>query len=220
MGSGIRTIPYLVSITISSIIVGTAITITGHYAAFLWVGAVVFTVGCAMLSTLGVNSSTGKWLGYQLIAGLGGGAAVQVPFLAVQVALSPEDSPVGSTYIPLSSYFGSLLICQLFTAAIIMFFNSLGGAISISIAQNIFSNQLIKQIPIYAPEVDPAVVIQAGATYLRHVVPAESLDGVLQAYAKALDTTFIPPIAFAGLSFIVALGVGGFFFGSRFCELC
>ncbi len=88
-----------------------------------------------------------------------------------------------------------------------MFFNSLGGAIAIAIAQNIFSNQLIENVPKYAPNVNPGVVIAAGATHLREIVPADSLAGVLEAYAKALRTTFIPPIAFAGLAFIIGLGV-------------
>lgn len=95
VGSGIRTIPYLVSITISSVVVGALITVTGHYAIFLWVGAAVFTVGCAMISTLDVDSNMGKWFGYQVLAGVGGGASVQIPFLAVQVALSQADMPVG-----------------------------------------------------------------------------------------------------------------------------
>jgi hypothetical protein len=99
VGSGIRTIPYLVSITISSIIIGGIITATGHYAPFLWIGGAIFTVGCAMIHTLDVNSSIGKWLGYQVLSGVGGGAAVQIPFLAVQVALTTDLTPIGSKFL-------------------------------------------------------------------------------------------------------------------------
>lgn len=204
VGSGIRTIPYLVSITISSVIVGAAITVTGSYAPFLWIGSVIFTVGCAMISTLDVDSGAAKWLGYQIIAGVGGGASVQIPFLAVQVALRQADAPIGSTT--------SILWCPCFKltrspAAIMMFFNSLGGALAISIAQNIFSNKLVTNVHKYAPNVLPATVSSAGATHLREVIPAADLAGVLEAYAKALRTTFIPPIAFAGLSVLVSLFV-------------
>ncbi len=48
-----------------------------------------------MISTLDVDSSTGMWFGYQVLAGAGGGASVQIPFLAVQVALKQADMPVG-----------------------------------------------------------------------------------------------------------------------------
>ncbi|TFK98761.1 MFS transporter [Pterulicium gracile] len=185
VGSGIHTIPYLASITVSSIIVGVLITFTGIYAPFLWVGAVIFTVGCGVITLLNVDSSTGEWLGYQLIAGLGGGSSVQIPFLAVQVVLPPKDVPVGT--------------------AITMFFNSLGGAITISIAQNIFTNSLMSEIPKRAPGIPPEVVLHAGATNLRSFVPPELLDGVRKAYAEALKKTFIPPVAFGGLTVFIGL---------------
>ncbi|KAF7985870.1 hypothetical protein HWV62_43734 [Athelia sp. TMB] len=183
-GSGIRTIPYLVSITLSSIVIGGSITAFGPYVPFMWGGAAVFTVGCGMLYTLGVGSGAGKWIGYQLLAGIGAGASVQIPFLAVQVVLDSRDMPVGN--------------------AIVMFFNSLGGAISISLAQNIFANALGKQLPKYAPGVDAGLIEGAGATGIRGVVSGAALPGVLLAYCKALDETFILPIAVAGLAFVLS----------------
>ncbi|KAJ7580957.1 major facilitator superfamily domain-containing protein [Mycena floridula] len=186
VGSGIRSIPYLVSITLSSIVIGGVITVTGNYADPLWVGSLVFIAGCVMIWTLKVSSSTGMWLGYELLAGIGAGV-FQIPFMAVQVVLSQADTPVGTS--------------------LVMFFNSLGGAVSISIAQNIFSNELVKAIPKYAPEVDASLVLSAGATHLREVVSVASLPGVLEAYAKSLQKTFIPPIAFAAATFFIAIAI-------------
>ena len=137
-----------------------------------------------MLYTLKVNSSASHWIGYQLIAGIGSGACVQLPFIAIQVVLSKKDMPIGN--------------------AVGIFFNSLGGAISISIAQNIFSNTLIKQIPKLAPRVNPQMVIAAGATHVREVVPKESLPGVLEAYNRAVTSSFILAIACGGLAFCVS----------------
>ena len=51
-----------------------------------------------MLYTLKVNSGAGKWIGYQILAGIGAGAGVQIPFIAVQVVLSDRDMPTGSTF--------------------------------------------------------------------------------------------------------------------------
>ncbi|KAI5119573.1 hypothetical protein M0805_006458 [Coniferiporia weirii] len=184
-GSGIRSIPYLVSITISSIIVGGLITKIGFYVPFLWIGAAVFTVGAGLLFTLTVSASAGKWIGYQILTGFGAGAGLQVPFLAVQAVLNTKDMPVGN--------------------AIIMFFNSLGGAISISIAQNVFTNTLVKEVPKYTTGVDPAVVASSGATILRKVIPADQLHGVLLAYTYSIDRAFILPIAVAACAFIVSL---------------
>jgi hypothetical protein len=55
------------------------------------VGVVVFTVGAGMLHTLKVDSGTGMWIGYEILAGVGAGACVQIPFIAVQVVLEEKD---------------------------------------------------------------------------------------------------------------------------------
>lgn len=184
--SGIRTIPYLVSITLSSIGVGASITIFGPYVPFTWAGSAVFAVGSGLLYTLKVDSSTGTWIGYQILAGFGAGACVQIPFIAVQVVLNKKDMPIGN--------------------AVAIFFNSLGGAISISIAQNIFSNTLVKQIPQHTTGVDPWVIVAAGATHVREVTPPDQLAGVLQSYNLAVTTAFILAIACAGIAFVFSLG--------------
>lgn len=137
-----------------------------------------------MLYTLSVTSSAGKWIGYQLLAGFGAGGGVQIPFIAVQVVLSTKDMPTGN--------------------AMAIFFNSLGGAISISVAQNIFSNGLYTNVPKYAPEVTAQFVINAGSTHLREAVSAADLPGVLQAYMLSLNRAYIVPIAVGGIATIFA----------------
>ena len=184
--SGIRTIPYLVSLTISSVIVGAAVTTLGPYVPFTWFGSAVFAIGSGMLYSLKVGSSTGTWIGYQILAGFGAGACVQIPFIAVQVVLSKKDMPTGN--------------------AVAIFFNSLGGAGSISIAQNIFSNTLIKEIPKYTTGVDPWTIVNAGATHIREVTPPSQLQGVLFAYNIAVTHTYILSIAAAGIAFFISLG--------------
>ena len=185
--SGIRTIAYLVSITVSSVIIGGAITVIGYYTPFMWFGSAVFTIGCGMLYTLKVATPSGRWIGYQILAGAGAGASVQIPFIAVQVVTTDKDMPTAN--------------------ACVMFFNSLGGAIAISIAQNIFVNSLASEIPKYAPGLDPKIVIDAGATYVRNVVPSSILPQVLEAYTKAITNAFILAIAMAGLAFLVSFGM-------------
>lgn len=145
-------------------------------------GATIFTVGAVMLYTLSVSTSAAGWIGYQLIAGFGAGAGVQVPFIAVQVVLNSRDMPTGN--------------------ALAIFFNSLGGAVSISVAQNIFSNDLTKYVPKYAPGVSVSTVVNAGSSNLRSAVTAEQLPGVLLAYCKALDQAYIIPIAFGSVAVI------------------
>lgn len=87
------------STTIASIAVGASITAFGWYTPFMWVGAAVFTIGAGLLYSLQVSSYAGKWIGYQLLTGIGAGASVQIPFIAVQVVLSAKDMPTGSAFI-------------------------------------------------------------------------------------------------------------------------
>ncbi|KAF3933335.1 hypothetical protein ABW19_dt0202467 [Dactylella cylindrospora] len=185
--SGIRCIPYLISVTVASLIVGASITILGVYTPFMYASAAIFCVGAGLLHTLEPDSSSAKWIGYQVVAGFGAGMGVQIPFIAVQVVLSSADMPVGN--------------------ALAIFFNSLGGAVSISIAQNIFTNTLIQEIPKQAPNVNPQVVIHAGATALRTFISAENLAGVIIAYNEAIVTCFIYPIAVSGIAFLCSLGM-------------
>lgn len=95
-GSGIRSIPYLISITTASLIVGGLITKIGYYVPFLWIGSAIFTIGSGLIFTLRVSSNAGQWIGYQILTGLGAGAGLQVPFLAVQAVLNTKEMPVGS----------------------------------------------------------------------------------------------------------------------------
>ncbi len=102
-------------------------TVVGYYTPFIWFGTALFTVGSGLIYTLKVDSPAGRWIGYQILAGAGSGGAVQLPFIATQAVLPAKDMPTGNS--------------------LAIFFNSLGGAISISIAQNIFSNTLVKELP-------------------------------------------------------------------------
>jgi hypothetical protein len=150
-------------------------------------GASIFTIGSGLIYTFDIDTETGKWIGYQFLAGFGAGCGVQIPFIAIQVVLSSRDMPTGNS--------------------LAIFFNSLGGAISISIAQNIFQNGLVENLPIYAPNIPPSAVISAGASYLRDLIPEQVLQGVLKAYMIALDQAFVLPIAVGGIAAGCALFV-------------
>jgi hypothetical protein len=90
---------------------------------------------------LKVNSPAGRWIGYQILAGFGSGGAIQLPFIATQVVLQAKDMPTGNS--------------------LAIFFNSLGGAIAISIAQNIFSNTLVKELPKYGLQNYTALIVMS-----------------------------------------------------------
>lgn len=89
--SGVRNLPFIIAVTISTILSGTYVSITGRYQPMLLGGGVVATIGAGLLYMLDVDSSTGEWIGYQIVAGLGWGTAFQIPMIAVQGSVPPED---------------------------------------------------------------------------------------------------------------------------------
>lgn len=161
---------------------GAIVTGVGYYTPFIIGGTAVFTVGSGLIYMLQVDSSSGRWIGYQILAGFGSGCSIQLPFIAVQVVLSPKDMPTGNS--------------------ISIFFNSLGGAVAISIAQNIFSNTLVEELPKVGLGDMSEVIVHAGAQGFRQVVPEQMLPEALEAYNTAITTAFILPIAVGGLGFL------------------
>ena len=79
---------------ISSIISSAAIGKVGYYQPFLWSGAVLATVGSALIYTLQISSPAAHYIGYQVIAGIGIGAAIQAPFIVAQRISSRADMAV------------------------------------------------------------------------------------------------------------------------------
>ncbi|KAF3940067.1 hypothetical protein ABW19_dt0210181 [Dactylella cylindrospora] len=189
--SGIQVLPILLSCVLSSIIAGGVITAVGFYTPFLIGGMVLYSVGCGLITTFEVHTSSKYWIGYQVLAGFGVGVGFQVPMLAVQTVLHIDDIPVGS--------------------AIITFFQSLGGALFISVGQNIFSNGLKRGLHEYIPEIPAEVFLFSGATeideILRTVGAENRLEDVRQSYMVGLKDTFRLCVALACCAFVAACGL-------------
>ncbi|KAI0435046.1 MFS general substrate transporter [Xylaria sp. FL1042] len=184
MDSGIRTIPYVAGLSLLAIVAGIVVRIIGYYAPPAMFGAAAFTVGAGLMYTLQVNTSQPKWIGYQVLAGGGAGSAFQMPLLAVQSSLPEKEVPTGN--------------------ALVGFFLTLGSSIGVSIAQNIFSSSLRSALG-EITGINPEAIIAAGAAGARGATPPGLLPDVLEAYNRAIMTTFIYSIATGGLGFILTL---------------
>ena len=74
-----------------TVISGTVITLTGVYVPFLIGGAVLSTIASGLLYTLDIGSPSSHWIGYQALAGMGIGLAIQVPIIANQAFVSMSE---------------------------------------------------------------------------------------------------------------------------------
>jgi MFS family permease len=186
--SGIMNLPMLISLILFSVIVGGIVTLWGYYTPFMIAGSAIAAVGYGLTTMFEPDSSAAVWIGYQIIIGLGLGIGQQQPLMAVQTVLDIEDVPTGSS--------------------LIVFLQTLGGALFIAVSQNVFANKLVELVAEYAPELpDPAFVLAVGATNVRELVPPESFRGVKQAFNDSLTSTFLVFTILSAISIIPALVV-------------
>ncbi|KAK2879500.1 MFS sugar transporter, partial [Arthroderma sp. PD_2] len=129
----------------------------------------------------------GKWIGFQIIFGAGVGTGLQLSIIAAQTVLALEDVAVGTV--------------------IMMFCQTLGGALFVSVAQNVFTNLLVTGIRDAAPGLDASLVLRVGATQLKTMIAPEFLDGVQIASLSALANTWYVSAALAALSIVGAAGM-------------
>ncbi|KAH8780773.1 major facilitator superfamily domain-containing protein [Hyaloscypha finlandica] len=182
VASGIRNLPLILGVVATSIIVGGLVTAVGYYTPFMIASTICMSIGSGLLTTLMPDSAHPAWIGYQAFAGLGVGMGMQLPLIAVQTVLPLDEVPTGT--------------------AVVVFAQTLGGAITIAIAQSVFQNKLIEKVVQYAPGIDPAVVFMTGATSIHSKIPAQELPGVILAYDKALTQVFLVAVATGALTII------------------
>jgi hypothetical protein len=75
----------------------------------------------------------------------------------------------------------------------------------VSAAQAAFVNTLISQLLVNSPELNPALVVAAGATGLRQAFTEAQIPGILISYMAALRVAYAIAIATSGAATLVAL---------------
>ena len=149
--------------------------------------SITLALGVGLLTRLHFDTPMQYVLGYQVPGGIGLGLALQQTVLAAQTILPIPDVPIGVSLIVLAQ--------------------TLGGTVSLSIAETIFSTSLVSSIARSVPQVDQSTVLNSGATTLQKSIPAEYLDAVLFHYNRAIVETWYLSLAFACASIIGVLGM-------------
>ncbi|KAH7274887.1 major facilitator superfamily domain-containing protein [Fusarium solani] len=183
--SGVSNLPMLLGIVCFAIISGAAVTVWGYYTPFMIVGGILMAIGFGIITMFEVNTAKAEWIGYQLLAGIGVGMCLQQPLIAVQVVCEMVDMPTGT--------------------ALIVFAQTLGGALCITAGNTVFTNTLVDKIREYVPGLDPYFVLGTGATNIRNAIRADQLDSVVLAYNDALTTSFYVGAGTAAAAFAGAL---------------
>ena len=188
--SGIRNLPMILSVVLFSLVSGGLVTVMGYYTPWIIASSVLMAIGVGLISTWKPDTGSAHWIGYQIIYGAGVGCGMQQTIIAAQTVLSLDDIPTGTS--------------------VIMFAQTFGGALFIGVAQNVFTNRLLKNLLENVPTLDPALVLSTGATSLKGAVTDQDpslLPGVLSAYNSAIVQTFYVSLAMAAMSIVGAAGI-------------
>ncbi len=182
--SGVRTLPLVVGLFITSIFSGQVVGKTGQYRYFPIVGMAVMVVGLGLMSTMG--RSTSVWLEslYMLILGAGLGLSMQVLTIVVQNTVPYADLGTATSGVT--------------------FFRTLGSAFGTAVFGTLYNNKsepalagALQQAQGVSPEV-------AADPKLLRELPLEQSSPIIDAYAHSIDYVFrwVVPVALVG--FVVA----------------
>lgn len=167
--SGIMSLPFVLGLVIMGISAGILTKKIGYYTPWMILSSILTPIGAGLITTFTPQTGHSAWIGYLALFGLGIGLGMQQPSVAAQTVLSRKDVSIG--------------------AALMMFSQTLGGAIFISVGNNIFDTRFAHNL-VKIAGIDVGSVAATGATDLKSMVPASLLPQVLLAYNDALRGTF------------------------------
>jgi len=185
--SGLRMLPMMLGVLVTSIGSGQVITRTGRYKIFPVIGTAVMTVGLYLLSTM--DQTTGFWAasGAMLVLGAGLGMVMQVLVLAVQNGAEYRDLGAATS--------GAT------------FFRSIGGSFGVAVFGAVFASQLTHNLARYLPPGalpggDASSAAAPSREALAKLPPAIHGD-VVHAYAQSIHTVFLWAVPVAALAFLL-----------------
>ena len=150
--SGIDTLPMMISTTVGNIAGGAFVSVTGYYTPMMYALPPIASVGAGLMTTWTVDVSTGRWIGFQILFGLGIGLGMQQGMVAAQASLPLADTAIGT--------------------ALQVFAQMFGGSLFVSVAQNVFITGLLRGLATVDDlGMAPQAVVDAGAT---------SIDGLFR----------------------------------------
>jgi EmrB/QacA subfamily drug resistance transporter len=182
--SGLRTLPMVAGLLITSTGSGSLVGRTGRYKIFPVVGTAVMGVAFVLLSRMGAATPIWEQSLYLFVLGTGIGLCMQVLVLTVQNTVNFEDLGVATSGVT--------------------FFRTIGSSFGAAIFGSLFTNFLSDRIgPALAASGAPPAA--AESPKVLHQLPAEMAAPIVNAYADSLGTVFLCAAPVATVGFVLAL---------------
>lgn len=182
--SGLRTLPMVVGMLITSTGSGTLVGRTGRYKVFPIVGTALMALAFVLMSRMDESTSAVLQSFYLLILGAGIGMSMQVLILIVQNTSNFDDLGVATSGVT--------------------FFRTIGSSFGAAIFGSLFVNFLNARLSsaLAASGASPEAVSSPAAL---HRQPASVAAPVVTAYAESLSQVFLWAAPVAAVGFVLAL---------------
>ena len=182
--SGMRTLPMVAGMLITSIGSGQIIGRTGRYKVFPIAGTATMVVGFVLLSQMGAATPLWQQSVSLFVLGAGIGLCMQVLILVVQNTSSFSDLGVATSGVT--------------------FFRTIGSSFGAAIFGSLFANFLASRIPA-ALVASGAPARAADSPQALHALSPEMAAPIVDAYADSLGTVFLCGVPVAIVGFVVSL---------------
>ncbi|KAL8735695.1 MAG: hypothetical protein Q9181_002737 [Wetmoreana brouardii] len=192
--SGVYTLPFVLSLSFVSILVGVFIKKTGQYLPPIWFGMLFMTLGFGLYIDLPAYPSWSRLIIYQIVAGVGVGPNFQAPLIALQTLVEPRDIATAT------ATFG--------------FVRNIATSVSVVIGGVIFQNGMSRRRSTLASSLPPNLASSLGggsagaATGIIKNLPQAQKRVVNQVYTESLRTMWIFYTAVAALGLSMSFLIG------------
>ena len=182
--SGLRTLPMVAGMLLTSIGSGNIVGRTGRYKVFPVAGTAIMAVAFLLLAGMDATTPTWQQSVYLFTLGTGIGLCMQVLVLVVQNTSSFADLGVATSGVT--------------------FFRTIGSSFGAAVFGSLFANFLATRLAtaLASSGVPPA---SADSPRALHSLPPDVAAPVVDAYSGALSTVFLCAVPVALIGFVVAL---------------
>ncbi|KAI1036259.1 hypothetical protein LB504_011556 [Fusarium proliferatum] len=183
--SGYMMLSIIIAATIGSIIHGAGTSALGYYTPFMLFASIIMPIAAGLITTFKIDTSFEKLIAYSALSGLAYGIGFIGPQTAVQTVLPAEDVPLG--------------------LSIMLFAQSFGPAISVPIAQVLFTNRLSDNLDGVVPGFNGTEISNSGLTEMVTNMPESVTREVLVAIDRSLGQTWYLVAGLASFAIVGSL---------------
>ncbi|KAI1862721.1 uncharacterized protein JN550_010058 [Neoarthrinium moseri] len=190
--SGIMLLPTILALLPAAIIGGLLLTKFGRYKPILVMGFALIIIGLGLFSLLDQNSSTGAWVGFQVIESIGAGLAIPTLLPALLAPLTDKDTALATGTWAFMRTFG------------VTWGVAVAGTIFINRAAQLAGAGLISTNATVTAQFMAGGAYQDATVYFLDSLPPETRVQVVEVQAAALRRSWQVAIAFGALGFVAA----------------